>query len=36
MIDGYYNGEFHRWVCFEAVTGTVTANYYINIEYDDE
>jgi hypothetical protein len=36
MIDGYYDGEFHRWVCFEGVTGTVTANYYIDIQYDDE
>ena len=35
-ITGYYNTEMQRWYCNEAVTGTVTANYYINIVYDDE
>ena len=35
-ITGYYNTEFQSWYCNEAINGTVTANYYIDIQYDDE
>jgi hypothetical protein len=34
QITGYYNTDVKKWFPYEGVNGTITANYYVPIEWE--